>query len=99
MICAIKHIVGRYLYHPSATLLDGFGQQSWGDGVQFVAQLLVLLGLIYGCVGGSVHNTVNLVVGNKTVNGSLVGNVQLGHIGIKIGMLLVFLFQQLHLVS
>ena len=99
VIGTVEHIVGRNLNHPSTTLLDGFGQQSWGGGVQLVAQLLVLLSLVHGCVGGAVHNAVNLVVSYKSVDGFLVGNIQLSHIRIKIGMLLVFLFQQLHLVS
>ena len=99
MICSVEHVVGRYLYHPSAAFFDGFSQIFRCCSVKLHAQLLVLLGLVNSGIGGAVNYTVDLVFLNKSVNGFLVCYVQFCHICIKIGMLEILLLQQLHLVS
>ena len=99
MICSVEHVVGRNLYHPSSALFDGFSQIFRCCSVKLHAQLLVLLGLVNSSIGGAVHDAVNLVFLNKSVNGFLVCYVQFCHICIKIGMLEILLLQQLHLVS
>ena len=75
------------------------GQVGWSLGIQALTERLVVLSLVYRCIGSTVHDTVNLVIFNEFLYGCLVSDVQLGHICIKISMLGILLLQQLHLVS
>ena len=75
------------------------GQISRGLGIQPLAQLLVLLGLVHGGVGGAVHNAVDVHLLHEVLDGVLVGDVQLGHVGVEVSVGGVLALQQLHLVA
>ena len=99
MVGAVEDVVGRHLYQPAATTLDSLCQIAGSHMVQQVAQLLVVLCLVNGSIGGTVDDAVNLMVVDERTNGFRIGNIQLCHIRIIIGMLGIHLLQQLHLVS
>ena len=99
MVGTVKHIVGRNLDDPTATLLNSSSQIARGHRIQGCAKFLVLFCLIHSGIGSTVHDTVNLIVTDKSLYCLLIGDIQLCHIRIKIGMLGIQLLQQLHLVS
>ena len=68
-------------------------------GIQQLTQFLVVLCFIDSRISGTVDDAVNSVLRYIGLDGSLIGDVQLSDIRIKIGMLGIFLLQQLHLVT
>ena len=96
---AVEHVVRRDLDEPSSALVDSSGEIGRCNRVQRRTEFLVVLCLIHSRIGGTVHDAVNLIVSHKLFHSSLVSDVQLSHIRIKIGMLGIHLLQQLHLVS
>ena len=99
MLRTVEHVVGGDLDHPTAPLSDGMRQIGGSLGVQTRTEFLVVLGLVDSSIGGTVHDTVDLVCLDESLDGRLVGDIQLGHIRIKIGVLGILLLQQLHFVS
>ena len=99
MLRAVEHIVCRDLDEPSSALVDSSGEIGRCQRVQRRTEFFVVLRLIHSRIGGTVHDTVNLIVSHKLFHSSLVRDIQLSHIRIKIGMLGIHLLQQLHLVS
>ena len=99
MISAIEHVIGRNLNHPTATLLYCRSQIAWCIRIQQTTEFLIVFCLINSGIGSTVHDTINMVFIHKSIDGSSVGNIQLCHICIKIGMLGINLLQQLHLIS
>ena len=99
IVSAVEHIVGRNLYHPTATLPNGIGQIGRCLGIQFLTKFLVFLGFIDGGIGGTVDNAVNQVFIDKSFYGLLVSNVQFSHVCIIPTMLGILRLQQLHFIS
>ena len=99
VIRSVEHVVSRYLYHPSATFLNGLSQIVGCSSIQFHAQILILLSLVDSRIGSTVDDAVDGVLTDKLLDGFLVSNIQFSHIRIKIGMLGILFLQQLHLIS
>ena len=99
VIRAVKHIVCRDLNHPTTTFLHSSSQIARGYRVQFPTEFLIIFRLVNCGIGSTIHDTIYLVILYKFHDGSLVGNIELSHICIKIAMLGILLLQQLHLIS
>ena len=99
MIRTIKYVVSRNLYHPTATLADGMSQISRGLRIQFGTEFFIVFSLVDSSIGGTVDDTVNMIIIDKLFDSRLVGDIQLCDIRIIIGVLRILLLQQLHLIS
>ena len=85
--------------HPTTTTLNGMCQESRCLGIKLLTQ-----GFVYFCVvnsrkSGTVHDTINGMLIKKSLDSILIGDIQFLYIRIKIGVLQILLFQQLHLVA
>ena len=99
MLGTVEHIVGGDLDHPSPSFANRSSQVGRGLRIQQGTEPFIVLGLVDSRIGSAVDNAVDLVLIDEGLDGLLVGDIQLCHICIKIGMLGIDLLQQLHLVS
>ena len=72
----IENVIGRDLYHSATTTLHGLRQIFRCQGIQFPRQFLVFLGLINGCISGTINNRVYFLGFDQCFYGLLVADIK-----------------------
>jgi len=75
VVGAVEDVVRGDLYHPPATLAHGMRQVGGSLGIEALTERFVVLGLIDGGIGGTVDDSVDVVLRDEGLYGLLVGDV------------------------
>ena len=96
---SIENIVRRHLYHGSATGFSRCSQIAGSYMVQLVAELRIILRLVYRRISCTVHNDIHPVAGHKCAYGLFVTYIQFLNIRKKVGVLPILSGKRPHLIT